>query len=170
MHTTYIGFGSNIGDRLAFIQKALYLLSQTEGITIKEISSLYETDPVGYEDQEKFLNGVVVIETHLSPQTLLKTLKEIEANVGRQHRTRWGPREIDLDVLIYGEMCLQTPELIIPHPEMHNRRFVLVPLVEIAPDLVHPVLNEITQSLLNRLEDHYSPERIKDKDYFSDIV
>ncbi len=169
MHTTYIGFGSNIDDRLSFIRNALRLLSQVDGIIVKEISSLYETDPVGYEEQEKFLNGVVAVETHLSPHTLLKTLKDIETNVGRQHRARWRPREIDMDVLIYGEMCLHTPELIIPHPEMHNRRFVLVPLVEIAPDLVHPVLNETIQFLLNRLEDDYSLEKIKEHDFISDL-
>ncbi len=153
MHTTYIGFGSNIGNRLSFIRNALHLLVQTDGITIKEISSLYETEPVGNEDQRKFLNGVVAIETFLSPQTLLTTLKVIETKVGRQHRKRWGPREIDLDVLIYGEMCLRTPELIIPHPEMHNRRFVLTPLAEIAPDLVHPVLNVTINDMLNNLID-----------------
>ena len=158
MHTTYIGFGSNIGNRLSFIRDALHVLSQTDGIIIKEISSLYETEPVGNEDQGKFLNGVVAIETHLSPQTLLTTLKVIETKVGRRHRKRWGPREIDLDVLIYGEMCLRTSELIIPHPEMHNRRFVLTPLAEIAPDVVHPVLNVTINDMLNNLVDDLDVE------------
>lgn len=158
MHTTYIGFGSNIGNRLSFIRNALHLLAQTDGITIKEISSLYETEPVGNEDQGKFLNGVVAIETSLSPQTLLTTLKVIETKVGRQHRERWGPREIDLDVLIYGEMCLRTSELIIPHPEMHNRRFVLVPLAEITPNLVHPILNVTINDILNNLVDDLDVE------------
>ena len=170
MNTSYIGFGSNIGDRLSFIRNALNQLSHTEEITIIEISSLYETEPVGNEAQGMFLNGVVAIETNLSPQTLLKTIKEIETNVGRQHRKRWGPREIDLDVLTYGEMCLHTPELGIPHPEMHNRRFVLVPLVEIAPDLVHPVLKESVQSLLNHLADDYTLEKFIDSDFVSDII
>lgn len=167
--TTYIGFGSNIGDRLSFIKNALLLLSETTGIEINNISSVYETEPVGNVEQEKFLNGVVKLETHHSPQTVLNILKTIEFNVGRQHRMHWGPREIDMDVLIYGDLCLQTPELIIPHPEMHHRRFVLVPLAEIAPDLVHPVLKETIQFLLNHLEDDCSYNKISVKDFVSDL-
>ena len=92
MHLAYIGFGSNIGNKLSYIQSAIHALSQTEGIALHKISSLYETEPVGYEEQAKFLNGVVVIETCLPPHTLLYTLKEIETTVGRQHRTRWGAK------------------------------------------------------------------------------
>ena len=153
MHLAYIGFGSNIGDRLVHIQNAIHTLSQTEGITLKEISSIYKTDPVGYEAQAQFLNGVAAIQTSLSPLSLLHTLKDIETAVGRQHRIRWGPREIDLDILIYGDLCLRTEKLILPHSEMHLRSFVLVPLAEITPDLVHPVFQESIQTLLNRLED-----------------
>ena len=139
IHLAYIGFGSNIGDRLAHIQNAIHTLSKTEGIIQQKISSVYKTDPVGYEAQAQFLNGVAAIQTSLSPISLLNTLKDIETEVGRQHRIRWGPREIDLDILIYGDLCLQTEKLVIPHPEMHLRGFVLVPLAEIAPDVVHPV-------------------------------
>ena len=156
MHVAYIGFGSNIGDRLGHIQNAIGTLSKTEGITLKKISSIYKTDPVGYEAQAQFLNGVAAIQTDLPPLSLLRTLKDIEAVVGRQHRIRWGPREIDLDILIYGYLCLQTEKLVIPHPEMHLRRFVLAPLAEIAPDLVHPVFQETVQTLLERLEDDKS--------------
>ncbi|MDE0316558.1 MAG: 2-amino-4-hydroxy-6-hydroxymethyldihydropteridine diphosphokinase [Candidatus Poribacteria bacterium] len=163
MHSTYIGFGSNIGDRLSYIKGAIHALSQAEGITLQKISSLYETEPVGDEAQAQFLNGVVAIKTDLSPHTLLQTLKQSETTVGRQHRTRWGPREIDLDILIYGDIYLRTPNLVIPHPEMHLRRFVLVPLAEIAPDLLHPVFNETIQTLLERLEDDKSV--VKNKDY-----
>ncbi len=152
MYAAYIGFGSNIGDRLAHIQNAIHALSETDGITLQKISSLYKTDPVGYEAQAQFLNGVAAIQTILSPLSLLHTLKDIETAIGRKHRIRWGPREIDLDILIYGDLCLQTDTLVIPHPEMHLRGFVLVPLAEIAPDLVHPVFQETIQTLLNRLE------------------
>lgn len=167
MRLVYIGFGSNIGDRLSYIQNAIHALSEVEGITLQQISSLYETEPVGYEEQARFLNGVVAIETDLSPHTLLQTLKQIETAIGRQHRTRWGPREIDMDILIYEDLCLQTPNLIIPHPEMHLRRFVLAPLAEIAPDVVHPVFNETIQTLLDRLEDDKSVVKNKDSDLSS---
>ena len=156
MHVAYIGFGSNIGDRFAHIQNAIHALAKTEGITLQKISSVYKTDPVGYEAQAEFLNGVAAIQTSFPPLTLLHALKDIEATIGRQHRIRWGPREIDLDLLIYGDVCLQTEELVIPHPEMHLRRFVLVPLAEIAPDLMHPVFQETVQTLCNHLEDDIS--------------
>jgi len=152
----YIGFGSNIGDRLGHIQNAIQVLSKTEGITLRKISSIYTTDPVGYEAQAQFLNGVVAIHTSLSPLSLLHTLKNIETAIGRKHRIRWGPREIDLDILIYGDLCVQTEKLVIPHPEMRLRGFVLIPLAEIAPNLVHPVFQETIQTLLNRLEDDKS--------------
>lgn len=156
MPSVYIGFGSNIGDRLVHIQDAIRALSETEGITLQKISSVYQTEPVGYETQAQFLNGVAAIQTDLSPLSLLHILKDIETAVGRRHRIRWGPREIDLDILLYGDMCLQTEKLIIPHPEMHRRRFVLAPLAEIAPNLVHPVFQETVQSLLEHLEDDKS--------------
>ena len=152
-HLVYIGFGSNIGNRLAHIRNAIHALSKTEGITLQKISALYKTDPVGYEAQAYFLNGVAAIQTNLPPLSLLHTLKDIEIAIGRKHRIRWGPREIDLDILIYGDLCLQTEKLVIPHPEMHLRRFVLAPLTEIAPDLVHPVFQETIHALLENLED-----------------
>ena len=152
-HLVYIGFGSNIGDRLVHIQNAIHALSKTEGIALQKISSVYKTDPIGYEAQAQFLNGVAAIQTSVPPLSLLHTLKDIETTIGRQHRIRWGPREIDLDILIYGDLCFQTEKLVIPHPEMHHRRFVLAPLAEIALDLVHPVFQETVHTLLERLED-----------------
>ena len=156
MYAAYIGFGSNIGDRLVHIQNAIHTLSKTDGITVKKISSLYKTDPVGYEAQAQFLNGVAAIQTSLSPLALLHTLKDIETAIGRKHRIRWGPREIDLDILVYGDLCVQTEKLVVPHPEMHLRGFVLVPLAELAPDLEHPVFQESIQTLLNHLENSKS--------------
>lgn len=124
-----------------------------EGIDLQRISSLYETEPVGYETQAQFLNGVAAIQTCLPPLSLLHTLKGIETAAGRKHLVRWGPREIDMDVLMYADVCLCQPQLVIPHPRMHLRGFVLVPLAEIAPNAVHPVFQETIQSLLECLED-----------------
>ena len=156
MPLVYIGFGSNIGNRLKHIQNAIHALSKTEGIVLQKTSSVYKTDPVGYEAQAQFLNGAASIQTSLSPLSFLHTLKDTETVIGRQHRIHWGPREIDLDLLIYGDLCLQTEKLVVPHPEMHLRRFVLVPLGEIALNLVHPVFQESIQTLLERLEDDKS--------------
>ena len=162
MHLAYIGFGSNIGDRLSYITDAIHALMEIEGIILQAISSLYETAPVGNEAQDDFLNGVVSIKTHRSPHTLLHTLKQIESNIGREHRIRWGPREIDMDILIYDDLVAETPNLTIPHPEMHLRRFVLVPLAEIAHSLVHPIFNETIQTLLEHLADDKAVVKAED--------
>ena len=153
MSHAYIGFGSNIDDRTAYITQALQLLLDADRVSLIQISSLYETEPVGYEEQDWFLNGVIAVETGLSLHGLLALLKGIEGVVGRQHRARWGPREVDLDLLIYDQCCIDTPNLTVPHPEMHRRSFVLVPFAEIAPDVRHPILQENIQSLLANLTD-----------------
>ena len=153
MAHAYIGFGSNIDDRLSYIAEALQMLLEADSVSLIQISSLYETEPVGYEEQDWFLNGVVAIETGLAVHQLLALLKKIEGLVGRQHRGRWRPREVDLDLLIYDQCCVDTPDLVVPHPEMHLRSFVLVPFTEIAPDVLHPVLQQDIRTLLANLND-----------------
>ena len=153
MAHAYIGFGSNIDDRLNYITQALRLLVTADSVSLIQISSFYETEPVGYEEQDWFLNGVVAVETGLPVHELLALLKKIEGVVGRQHRARWGPREVDLDLLIYDQCCVSTPDLIVPHPEMHQRSFVLVPFAEIAPEVLHPILQHDIRTLLVNLDD-----------------
>ena len=153
MPYAYIGFGSNVNDRLVHINQALQRLSGVESVLLMQVSSIYETQPVGYDEQNWFLNGVVAVETTLAPQHLLDSLKRVEEQVGRQNRIRWGPREIDLDLLIYDQLRINGPSLTIPHPEMHQRRFVLAPFAEIAPDTIHPNRQETIQTLLCQLTD-----------------
>lgn len=137
MNLAYISLGSNIGNRLEFLQEAVGLLKETKQIEVKRMSSVYETDPVGYVDQAAFLNIVVELKTLYSPHELLKKCNEIEDLLGRKRLVRWGPRTVDLDILLYNEENMKTEDLIIPHPRMTERGFVLVPLVEINSALVH---------------------------------
>ena len=153
MAHAYVGFGSNINDRFNYITQALHLLLEADSVSLIQISSLYETEPVGYEEQGWFLNGVVAVGTDLSVHQLLVLLKGIEQLVGRQHRARWGPREVDLDLLIYDQCRINTSNLIVPHPEMHRRSFVLVPFAEIAPDVLHPIFQQNIRTLLSNLND-----------------
>jgi 2-amino-4-hydroxy-6-hydroxymethyldihydropteridine diphosphokinase len=139
MPIAYVGFGSNIGDKAGNIHRALDILSQIDSIKVTKVSSFYETEPIGYEDQDWFINAVVQIETILTPEELLSAFKKVEQIMGRKNMIRWGPREIDLDLLMYDQLCFESPGLVIPHPRLHERAFVLIPLAEIAPDLVHPI-------------------------------
>jgi len=138
IQTVYLGLGSNRGDRQANLDRARGCIAAVEGINITRISSLYLTAPWGKTDQEEFLNQVIEIETELEPLQLLRKLQEIEIKLGRQRYEPWGPRVIDLDVLLYGRESMTSQELTIPHPFMSQRLFVLVPLLEIAPQLVFP--------------------------------
>jgi 2-amino-4-hydroxy-6-hydroxymethyldihydropteridine diphosphokinase len=148
--TAYIGIGSNLGDRQANCLKAIAFLTQAGQSVLKQ-SSLYETDPWGKKDQPRFINMAVEIETNLKPQGLLLLLKEIENNMGRVYTTRWGPRLIDLDILLYEDLVITEEELQIPHPRMHERAFVLQPLAEICPEKVHPLLHKRIDELLRLL-------------------
>jgi 2-amino-4-hydroxy-6-hydroxymethyldihydropteridine diphosphokinase len=132
----FIGLGSNLGDRLDNLKRALNSL-EGSGIALRAVSSVYETEPVG-PPQPDFLNAVCEVETDLPAVDLFRTLKRIEAQIGRVAGERWGPRVIDLDLLLYGDEMVQTPELVVPHPEMTRRAFVLVPLLEIAPEATLP--------------------------------
>ncbi|BFT68791.1 MULTISPECIES: 2-amino-4-hydroxy-6-hydroxymethyldihydropteridine diphosphokinase [Paenibacillus] len=127
----YVALGSNINDREQYLQDAITALNQESGIVVTGLSSIYETEPVGYVDQSAFLNMVVQIQTVIPAEDLLFKLLAIENRLGRKRDVRWGPRTIDLDLLLYGDEQLTTPDLIIPHPRMHERAFVLVPLSEV---------------------------------------
>lgn len=150
---SYLGLGSNIGDRQANIIEAIKRLNAIPGIVIVNRSSLYETEPIGYKYQDWFINAVIGITTTLSPRSLLDVCVGIEDEMGRIRRTEKGPREIDIDILLYGNLKVDEAGLKIPHPSMHERRFVLVPLLEIAPDLFHPLLNKSLKAMLMDLGD-----------------
>ncbi len=138
MARVYLGLGSNKGDRLQYMQSALVEAAKLNGTTIRTVSSVYETEPVGNKDQAEFLNAVAEFETLLSPHDLLRALKRIEQQLGRTGRVRWAPREIDVDILYYDDVVVRDESIQIPHREIANRRFVLIPLNEIAPGLIDP--------------------------------
>ncbi|MDP9380849.1 MAG: GTP cyclohydrolase MptA [Chloroflexota bacterium] len=149
-HTVYIGIGSNLGDKQANITEALQQLRSQ--VSIRRVASLYDTDPVGYTEQPRFLNTVIEGETELEPHELLTLLKGIERRLGRQQDFRNAPRPIDMDILFHGDALLDAPELTIPHPQLHERAFVLEPLAELAPNLCHPRLGMTVSELLARVD------------------
>lgn len=146
--TVYLGLGSNMGDRQKNLDTALELLAQR--MKLGKISSIYDTEPVGVPPQSRFLNLVCRASTRLEPVALLKLAKGIEARLGRSGKSD-APRPIDIDILLYGEEVINTPELVIPHPRMTERAFVLIPLVEMAPNLVHPLLKKTIRELLKNI-------------------
>ena len=152
MIRAYVGLGANLGRREITIQRAVNLLAAEQGIELVEQSALRETDPVGVVDQPTFLNGVVALDTTLSPRELLETLLRVERELGRtRDGERWGPRTIDLDLLVHGAEVVDEPGLRVPHPRLHERRFVLEPLAELAPDLDIPGRGRVSD-ILNHLD------------------
>lgn len=151
MVTAYISLGSNMGDKEQSLQHAVQLLHKQQYVKVTKVSSIYDTDPVGYEDQDVFLNIVIEVETTLTAEQLLIVCQEIEQELKRVRIIRWGPRTIDLDILLYNHENIETETLIVPHPRMHERAFVLVPLVEIAPDAKLPSTNRLASSHLEEV-------------------
>lgn len=138
-YRVFVGLGSNLGDRAGMLNRAAKEISKIPGLRVVQWSPVYETDPVGKPDQPKFLNAACEIQTGLAPAELMAELLAVENRLGRTRGERWGPREIDLDILLYDGVVRAEPEVTVPHPELEQRRFVLVPLRELDPDLVHPV-------------------------------
>ncbi len=146
-----IALGSNLGDSLTILKDALEILAESPSITLKKYSSWYQTAPVG-PPQPDYLNGCALLEVHLTPQDLLETLLRIEAKFGRVRKERNGPRTLDLDLLLFDDLILDTPNLQVPHPRMRERAFVLVPLAEIAPDWVEPVSGKAIAQLVQTVD------------------
>ena len=145
-HIVYLALGTNLGNRLLNLNTAISSL--TPQMNLKNKSPVYETPPWGFADQPAFLNQVVQVETYEGPERLLKHLKRLETVLGRVPNFRNGPRLIDIDILFYDDLVLDTAPLVIPHPRLHERAFVLVPLADIAPDLVHPILHKSVREML----------------------
>ena len=151
--TAYVGLGSNLGNREANLRRALAMLVESPGLEVRKISSFLDNPSQGGpEGAPDYLNAVVEAQTTLAASALMKRLLEIEQQMGRTRREKWEPREIDLDLLLYGSTIVSKDDLIVPHPMMHDRRFVLQPLAEIAPNAIHPAMNISIKDLLGTLD------------------
>jgi 2-amino-4-hydroxy-6-hydroxymethyldihydropteridine diphosphokinase len=157
----YLGIGSNLGDPVQQCRDALREISSLKNVQVLRRSSLYRTQPVGNTSQDWFVNGVLEVRTTFTAQQLIKALQWVEQTLGRVRTEKWGPRTIDIDILLYGQEIIGTGDLVIPHPEMHKRRFVLVPMNEIAPYVIHPLYGVSMKGLLDRLGNDLAVERIE---------
>ena len=156
----YVGIGSNLGDPVKNCRDAVRELSSLKNIKVLRRTSLYRTEPVGDTPQDWFVNGVLEVRTTFTAHQLLKALQWVEQALGRERPGKWGPRVIDLDILLFGQEIIGTEALTVPHPELHKRRFVLVPMNEIAPYVIHPLYGISMKGLLDRLEDKHAVDRI----------
>jgi 2-amino-4-hydroxy-6-hydroxymethyldihydropteridine diphosphokinase len=159
-YTAYIGIGSNLGDKIAHCEKAISEILNIDCHRLLSRSSLFNTHPIGYTAQDWFVNGVIKIETDLEPLDLYRVLKAIEIRLGRKETFRGGPRVIDLDLLLFDDRRIETEELQVPHPRLHERQFVLIPLSEIERNLIHPVLKKTVGELLEEIEEDQGVEKI----------
>ncbi|MYL21994.1 2-amino-4-hydroxy-6-hydroxymethyldihydropteridine diphosphokinase [Halobacillus litoralis] len=153
MNKAYIALGSNLAEREQYLRDAVSLLDENGAVQVEEKSGVYETVPVGYTDQGDFLNMVIVVKTSLPPEELLKVCQSIEDGLGRKRLVKWGPRTIDLDILLYNEENRKAADLTIPHPHMHERAFVIVPLADVDPRAYLPHLQKQAVELLHELPD-----------------
>ncbi len=155
-----LGLGANLGDREQALRRAIALLTERKAIYAPTLSSVYETEPVGYTDQPPFLNMVVAAGTLLLPEKLLAVCREVERALGRTERAKWHEREIDIDILLYHNRIFTKEHFSVPHPRMHERRFVLVPAAEIVPDLVHPVFRKTMAELIEQCSDSSGVQKV----------
>lgn len=151
-HTSYLSIGSNIGDKILNLQKAIELINKIEGTTVTKRSDFIKTEPWGLKEQEEFLNGALEVKTRLEPRDFMRELLKIEKDMKRERIIKWGPRIIDLDIIFFDDLVLSFDDLVLPHPRMEEREFVLKPLSQIAPYKLHPVLNKRVFRLLEEIE------------------
>lgn len=160
--TAYLGLGANLGDRLQQLRQAIDLLNHTKGISVSRLSSVYETTPVGYIEQPIFYNMVIEIQTTLAAHDVLQVCLQIEKKLKRAREIRWGPRTIDIDILLYGDRIINQNELVIPHPRMTERAFVLIPLKELVGDRMIPGTNRSVEQCIQELHGEQGIRKIKE--------
>jgi 2-amino-4-hydroxy-6-hydroxymethyldihydropteridine diphosphokinase len=160
---SFISLGSNMGNPVERCREGIEQLKAVKGSQVLRRSSFYRTEPVGFLDQEWFINAVIEMRTSLPARALMQELQAIESRMGRQKPVKWGPRIIDLDILFFGQEVIQTDDLAVPHPELHKRRFVLAPLHEIAPYAIHPAFGVSVAGLMERLSDKSKVEKIPEE-------